>query len=83
MLSSISVTEQVETLSIFYLRTKTCARFDPYRRTGGNLISILSKYKLKSYLYFTQGQKPTTSLTSVTDQKRTLIWLHRIHKWAE
>ena len=65
MLSSISVTEQVETLSIFYLRTETCARFNLGHRTGGNLIYILPKdgnlcfvrspssNRWKPYLYFT------------------------------
>ena len=66
----------------FYLRTKTCSHFDPDHWTCRSLISILSKDRLESYLYFTKEQKPLISLTSVIDQKHTLIWLHHIHKWA-
>ena len=43
MLSSIPIIEQVETLLQFYPRTEACARFDPYHRTGGKVITILLK----------------------------------------
>ena len=43
--SSILIIGKVETSSLFYLRTETCPRFDPYHRIVGNLVPILSKDK--------------------------------------
>ena len=45
MLGLTLITEQVETLCLFSLRTEACARFDLNHRTGGNLRSIFFKDK--------------------------------------
>ena len=85
VLSSILIIEQVETLLQFYLRTEACARFDPYYRTGGNLIIILPKdrslclvrslssNRWKPYYNFIQGQKPVLDSIPITEQVETLL----------
>lgn len=78
------VTKQVETLHLFYQRTKTYSRFNPSHLKGGNLTFIFSKdgnlfsiqslspNKWKPNLYFIKGQKPVLGQTPVTEQVETL-----------
>jgi len=62
MLGSISVTEQVENLSLFYLSKDR------------NLCSVRSRSsnRWNPYLYFILGQKPVLGLIPVTEQVETL-----------
>ena len=55
MFDSILITEQVETLRLFSLRTEAYAQFDLNLRTGGNLMSIFSKDR---NLFLVRPQSP-------------------------
>ena len=54
MLGSSLITEQVETLYLFSLKTEACARFDPNHRTGGNLMFIFTKDRNLSSVSITE-----------------------------
>ena len=84
MLDSILITEQVETLHLFSLRTEAYAQFDPNLRIGGNLTSIFSKdrnlfsirpkspKRWKPYVYFLLKQKLVLGLTLISEKVETL-----------
>ena len=72
MLGSSLITEQVETLHLFSLKTKAFARFKLSHRIGGNLISIFFKDKSLCSVRFERNHRTGGILAFISSKDRSL-----------